>query len=141
MRLLHGRPIMPGPIGVHREEGLFFPYFEPDCQVVGYADVHRQGMRVGRGKGLLFNTGSVGNSLGVTMAQYAILRGDWGSRKMSALDITLISLPYDREQAVRDTREAGEQGLVNADLFEKEITTGLYSRFKTPEEIKARQLP
>ncbi len=128
MRLFHGRPTMPEPLYVHTEYELLAEYFNPDYDVVGYADVHRQGMRVLGFKGLLFNTGSVGNGLGVPMAQYVILRGDLDSREKSALDISLITLPYDRDQAVRDAAEAGRQGLVNADLFQKEIETGAYAR-------------
>ena len=128
MRLFHGRPTMPEPLYVHTEYDLLAQYFDPDFDVVGYADVHRQGMRVLGFRGLLFNTGSVGNGLGVPMAQYVILRGDLDSREKSPLDINLVMLPYDRAQAVRDTIEAGKQGLVNADLFQKEIETGVYAR-------------
>lgn len=127
MRLFHGRPTMPEPFHVHREEAVLRPYFAPDFTLVGYADVHRQGVRVFN-EGVLFNTGSVGNPLGVTLAQYVILRGDFGSREMGPLDVVTVSLPYDRDQAVRDAREAGEKGLVNADLFCREIETGVYAR-------------
>lgn len=127
MRLFHGRPIMPGPYHVHTEAELLQPYFAPDYSAVGYADVHRQGVRV-LNEGILFNTGSVGNPLGCTLAQYVILRGDLGGQAISPLDITAVSLPYDRDQAVRDAREAGQRGLVNADLFCQEIMTGVYAR-------------
>ena len=128
MRLFHGRPILPEPIYVHSDYDALAPYFEPDYAVVGYADVHRQGMRVLGSKGVLFNTGSVGNGLGVAMAQYAILRGDVDSREEAPLDVTLVTVPYDRAQAVRDTEEAGKRGLVNAELFKQEILTGVYAR-------------
>jgi hypothetical protein len=128
MRLFHGRPTMPEPLYVHTEYELLAEYFNPDYDVVGYADVHRQGMRVLGFKGLLFNTGSVGNGLGVPMVQYAILRCEENSRAPAPFDVTLVTVPYDRDQAVRDTREAGARGLVNADLFEREIMTGLYAR-------------
>ena len=128
MRLFHGRPTMPEPIYVHSEYEVLSPYFAPDYQVVGYADVHRQGMRVLGFDGLIFNTGSVGNGLGVPMAQYVILQGDWNGGALSPLDISLITVPYDRDQAVRDALEAGKRGLVNADLFCQEIMTGRYAR-------------
>ena len=128
MRLFHGRPTMPEPFYVHSEYDLLEPYFAPDYDVVGYADVHRQGLRVLGFKGLLFNTGSVGNGLGVPMAQYAIVRGDWDSHELSPLDVSMVTVPYDRQQAIQDTIEAGKQGLVNADLFCKEIETGRYAR-------------
>ncbi len=128
MRLFHGRPTMPEPLYVHSEYELLQEYFDPDYSVVGYADVHRQGLRLLGFRGILFNTGSVGNGLGVPMAQYAILRGDLHSREMGPLDINMVTVPYDREQAVQDTILAGEQGLVNADLFCREIETGHYAR-------------
>lgn len=128
MRLFHGRPTMPEPYYVHSEYEALAPYFAPDYDVVGYADVHRQGMRLLGFKGMLFNTGSVGNGLGVAMAQYVILQGELDSREMAPFDISLVTVPYDREQAVRDTIEAGKRGLVNADLFCREIQTGRYAR-------------
>ena len=128
MRLFHGRPTMPQPYYVHDEYDLLSPYFAPDYDVVGYADVHRQGMRVLGFKGILFNTGSVGNGLGVAMAQYAILRGDVDGEGKTPLDIALITVPYDRERAVRDAEEAGKKGLHNWEAFIQEIRTGVYAR-------------
>ena len=128
IRLMHGRPIMPDVHYIHDPYEQLEEYFEPDYNVVGYADVHRQGVRVLSFKGLLFNTGSVGNGLGVPMAQYAILRGVMDGREPAPFDIAMVTVPYDREKAVRDTREAKEKGLVNADYFIQEIETGVYSR-------------
>ena len=128
MRLFHGRPTMPAPYYVHEDTNLLSPYFLPDYNVVGYADVHRQGLRLLGFEGILFNTGSVGNGLGLPMVQYAILRGEPDSRDMAPFDVNMVTLPYDRDQAIRDAREAGARGLVNADLFEKEILTGQYAR-------------
>ena len=127
-RLFHGRPIMPGPIYVHSDDALLRPYFAPDFQVVGYADVHRQGVRVIDQAGLLFNTGSVGNGLGMPLAQYAILRCALGSREMGPLDVSMVSVPYDREQTLRDTDDAEARGLVNAEAFRAEVRTGKYAR-------------
>jgi hypothetical protein len=128
MRLFHGRPILPEPYFVHEEHDLLAPYFEPDFQIVGYGDVHRQGVRLfGYGQ-LLFNTGSVGNGFGIAMAQYAILRGEPDSREEAALDVNMVMVPYDKAQAICDAEEAGKRGLVNADLFVKEIQTGRYAR-------------
>lgn len=130
MRLFHGRPIMPLPYYVHEDYETLAPYFSPDAHVVGYADVHRQGVRLLGFKGILFNTGSVGNGLGLGagMAQYAILRGTPDSEEPAPLDVALVTVPYDVGQAVRDTEEAGRRGLRNWDLFIKEITTGVYAR-------------
>lgn len=128
MRLFHGRPTMLAPTYVHAEEALLLPFFQPDFGVVGYADVHRQGVRVVNSPGILFNTGSVGNGLGVPMAQYAILRGCLEGEEPAPLDVTMVTLPYDRERAIRDTDAAEARGLVNAEAFRKELRTGRYAR-------------
>lgn len=128
LRLLHGRPFLPYAVQTYGEEELLLGLFAPDYDVVGYGDVHRQGSRVLGHRGLLFNTGSVGNGIGVPLVQYAILRGEMEGKEISPLDIVMVTLPYDREQAVRDARAAGERGLPNAELFCREILTGIYSR-------------
>ena len=133
MRLFHGRPTMPLPYYVQEPYEVLAPYFDPDFQVVGYADVHRQGLRLMNHKGILFNTGSVGNGLGVPLAQYAILRGEVEGEELSPLDVNFVTVPYDRDQAVRDAEEAGKRGLVNWDLFIREITTGEYARNQNGE--------
>lgn len=128
MRLIHGRPFMDSALGVQHEEERFLPLFGPEDDILGYADVHRQGLRIlHRGK-MIFNTGSVGNGLGLNMVQYAILRGDPNETAVTPLDINLVTLPYDREQALRDTVAGEKNGLVNADLFCREIVTGRYAR-------------
>ena len=128
MRLFHGRPIMPEPYPVHGDKNILLPYFAPDYDLLGYADVHRQGMRVLEGNRILFNTGSVGNGLGAAMVQYAILRGELNSDTYAPLDISMVTVPYDRKRAIRDTEKAEKNGLVNAAAFKKEIITGIYSR-------------
>lgn len=125
-RLFHGRPVMPGAIQTYGDGDTLEKFFLPDFEVVGYADVHRQGLRVLKHKGILFNTGSVGNGLGVNMVQYCIV--ECGNRRTDPLDITMVTLPYDNERAAQDAREAGKRGLVNADLYEREVLTGYYSR-------------
>lgn len=128
VRLFHGRPIMGRAYQVHGDGDELLPYFAPDFDVVGYADVHRQGMRILRRQGILFNTGSVGNGLGLPMVQYAIMRGELDSALPGPFDIAMVTVPYDRERAIRDAMDAGKRGLVNADLFCQEIETGVYAR-------------
>ena len=128
MRLIHGRPFMDSALGIQREEELFEPLFRPGDDILGYADVHRQGLRILHTGRMIFNTGSVGNGLGLNMVQYAILRGDPGETRVTPLDINLVTLPYDREQALADTAAGERGGLVNADLFRQEIMTGRYAR-------------
>lgn len=128
VRLLHGRPILNRAYQVHGEAEALSAAFDPDFDVVGYADVHRQGMRILNFRGILFNTGSVGNGLGLPMVQYAIMRGNVGSNDPGPFDVSMVTVPYDRARAIRDTEEAGRRGLVNADLFCREIETGIYAR-------------
>ncbi len=125
IRLIHGRPVMQSLLTPSASAECLLPYFEPDYQVVGYADVHRQGMRMVNNRGILFNTGAVGNPLGVTMVQYAIIRGD-DQDSQAALDISFVTLPYDRDAAIRDTENAPE--LPNGELFCSELKNGVYAR-------------
>ena len=125
IRLIHGRPVMQNLLTPSASAESLLPYFEPDYQVVGYADVHRQGLRMVDTKGILFNTGAVGNPLGLTMVQYAIMRGD-NADSTAALDISFVTLPYDIEAAVRDTEAA--TALPNGELFSSELKKGIYAR-------------
>ena len=127
IRLLHGRPIMKDLINPHLSpvselEALFAGGFH----VVGYADTHRQSLRT-LSSGMLFNTGSVGNGLGQNMVQYALMEGDPDNDK-APFDLRMVTLPYDIEQAVRETQD--HPGLPNAQLFIKEIQSGVYARKK-----------
>ena len=125
IRLIHGRPVMQTLLTPSASAECLLPFFEPDYQVVGYADVHRQGLRMVNNRGILFNTGAVGNPLGVTMVQYAIIRGDEHDDQ-AALDISFVTLPYDREAAIRDTDQA--TALPNGKLFSSELKNGVYAR-------------
>ena len=125
IRLIHGRPVMDCLLTPSASAESLLPLFDPDYQVVGYADVHRQGLRMVETRGILLNTGAVGNPLGVTMVQYAILRGD-DEDDLAPLDISFVTLPYDREAAIRDTEAAAD--LPNGELFAAELRTGRYAR-------------
>ena len=125
IRLIHGRPVMQMLLTPTSSSESLQPLFEPDYQVVGYADVHRQGLRMVNTSGILFNTGAVGNPLGQTMVQYAILRGD-DQDDQAALDIIFVTLPYDRERAIADTEAAIK--LPNGELFSAELRDGIYAR-------------
>ena len=125
IRLIHGRPVMQMLLTPTSSSESLQPLFEPDYQVVGYADVHRQGLRMVNTSGILFNTGAVGNPLGQTMVQYAILRGD-DQDDQAALDIIFVTLPYDRERAIADTEAATK--LPNGELFSAELRDGIYAR-------------
>lgn len=128
IRLFHGRPIMQRLITTKHEASEIQPFFTDcngfDCDVVGYADAHRQAQRT-MNFGLFFNCGSVGNAIGMPLCCYALLEGD--ERNLSqTLDIQLITLPYDRKQAVRDALSAPR--VPRIDAFINEVETGKYSR-------------
>lgn len=125
-RLFHGRPVMDKPLFLHDDGEELERFFAPDFEVVGYADVHRQGLRVVRWSGVMFNTGSVGNGMGLNMVQYAIVH--CGDTRDDPLDVTLVTLPYDNERALEDARKAEKAGLENAPAYLREIATGRYSR-------------
>lgn len=93
------------------------PDFVPD--VVGYGDIHTSYIRTFHGK-ILFNAGSVGNPLDLTMAAYAILESTGAS-----LAINLVHVPYDIEAELRRARESG---MAFYDEYAFELTTGHYRR-------------
>ncbi len=127
IRLIHGRPLMEDLLFVQAERERLEELFEMDgetFQAVGYSDCHRAFHRTVN-KGFLFNTGSVGNNLGVNRACYAILQGQPG-KKPAPFDISLVSVPYDTEEAVRDAMN--DPGLPYRESYINEIRTGVYSR-------------
>ncbi|MGC4105657.1 MAG: metallophosphoesterase family protein [Thermomicrobiales bacterium] len=93
------------------------PAFLPD--VVGYGDIHTAYIRTFPGK-VLFNAGSVGNPLDLTMAAYAVLESDGAS-----LAINLVHVPYDIEAELRRARESG---MPFYDEYAFELRTGRYRR-------------
>ena len=128
IRLFHGRPIMRHLILAWDEAAEILPLFTDcngfACDVVGYADAHRQAMRT-MSPGLFFNTGSVGNALGTPLCCYAILEGD-PKDVNGSLEIRLITVPYDRAQAIADAKATPEVPMIDA--FIREVETGRYSR-------------
>ncbi len=127
IRLFHGRPVMEELLFAQAERERLEELFEKDgdtFQAVGYSDCHRAFHRTVN-KGFLFNTGSVGNGLGVNRACYAILQGKPG-KTPAPFDITLVSVPYDVEAAVRDAQS--DPGLPHRESYINEIKTGIYSR-------------
>lgn len=125
IRLIHGRPIMKELQSIRDTSENLRWLFQPDFDVVGYADVHRPGYRSLYFPGLLFNTGSVGNALGMPMVQYAILQGEEDNSK-APLDITFVSLPYDNEQAIRDAENTPD--FPGLECYTKEVLHGIYGR-------------
>lgn len=128
-RLVHGRPFVDEALAsdspLKERMRLFDTGDDYRPQVVCFADVHRpfyQHMAAG----VLCNTGSVGNPL--AMQPYAsclILEGEPGANE-APLTYTIVQLPYDREEAVRQALRA--EGMPLRDAYIKEVRTGRYSR-------------
>ncbi|NLC33392.1 MAG: metallophosphoesterase [Clostridiales bacterium] len=132
IRLIHGRPVMESLLNPHLTPAKELEsLFQNKYQVVGFADTHRQSLRT-LTKGILFNTGSVGNGLGVNMVQYVIIEGDENDHQ-APFDIRFITLPYDIEQAVREAQ--AHPNMPNAQSFIHEIRSGIYARkaIKSPK--------
>ncbi len=127
VRLFHGRPVMQTLIVAQQEAQLIEPFFTDcngfRCDAVCYADAHRQALRM-LSPGLFVNTGSVGNALGEPLCCYALLEGQPGD-PAAALDVTLVSIPYDREAAIA---QASASQVPRIDTFIREVETGRYSR-------------
>lgn len=138
IRLFHGRPLMEKLIPIQGDAALFEPFFQSleggRYDAVGYADAHRQGLRTVT-PGIVFNTGSVGNAMGIPKCCYALLEGAEGD---GPFEIRFRQLDYDREQAVRDALAAPAIPLIDAYIHE--IKTGIYSRrpVQTPPPGPAR---
>lgn len=82
-----------------------FTGYAVEPSVVGYGDIHQAYLKTYRGK-LLFNVGSVGNPLDLTLTAYAILEGSYGDRRESPLAIQIVRLPYDIERAIQQATDA-----------------------------------
>jgi hypothetical protein len=86
------------------------------------ADSHRPFIRPLEG-GYAMNTGSVGDNLSLTRAHALLLEGE---REVGPLHITVLSVPYDNQEAVRVTDLYPDLPLKEA--FQNEVLTGIYSR-------------
>ena len=125
LRLIHGRPIMHALQATYEDEEDLNWLFEPNFTMVGYADIHHAGLRTLHRCRQLFSIGSVGNSIRLPMAQYAILTCEQG-REKADFDLQFIYLEYDRDRAVRDARQS--PGMPHLEAYIQEITTGVYGR-------------
>lgn len=90
------------------EETDFTGYDHPAPQMVGYGDIHDAfALSFFPGHRTLFNAGSVGNSLDMPLATYAILGGTLDGRKRTGFSLQIVRLDYDVERAIQDAAEAG----------------------------------
>jgi predicted phosphodiesterase len=103
---------------------LFMPTktLNEEADVVGYGDIHGAHIDNFNGK-TIFNVGSVGNPLEITQASYAIIEGKYKSKEKSPLSISLVRVPYNIEQAVRD---AMESDMPDKQEYINELRTAVY---------------
>lgn len=93
---------------------------EPD--VVGYGDIHGAYLKSFQHR-ILFNTGSVGNPLDLTLASYVILEGHYDSHTPSPFSVQLLRVPYDIELAIQ---QAADEQMPELDLYANELRTARY---------------
>lgn len=72
---------------------------------------------------MLFNTGSVGNSLGDPTPGYVIVEGVVGSTEPAPFSIQFVRVPYD---AAAELEVARQLGMPELDGYEAEIIRGVY---------------
>ncbi len=133
IRLFHGRPVMERLLNIQDPKEALLPLLEPDFDMLIYADTHRQGARTLAGQ--VINIGSVGNSLGLPLVQYAILEGEKSETK-GRLEVRFITLPYDNQKAADDA--LSHTGLPDAQAYVQEVLTGVYAGYLRVRSERAR---
>lgn len=127
-RLFHGRPV----------DANYHPYLAMDEFRPGFADT--QGKVHGgficadchmpyileMDLGYAINTGSVGNSLGLTRCHVLVIEGNLGASELSPIYFSCLSIPYDNRLAAARADEY--PGLPGREAYKSEIMTGVYSR-------------
>jgi protein phosphatase len=94
--------------------------FIPD--VVGYSDIHFAFQKQ-YGQKMLFNAGSVGNSLDVPTACYTILEGNYGRQEEESFSVEIIRVPYDVETEIK---RAQRSGMPDIEPYAVELRTAKY---------------
>ncbi len=100
------------------------PTLNKYSDVVGYGDIHGAHIDNFDGK-TIFNPGSVGNPLDITLASYAVLEGEYGSEKPSPFSISIIRVPYDIDKAV-SLAQASDMPAYDKEAYIKELRTAVY---------------
>ncbi|WIV11485.1 metallophosphoesterase family protein [Proteiniborus sp. MB09-C3] len=100
--------------------GNTFGEQRPD--IIGYGDIHGAYIRYFDNK-VIFNVGSVGNPLDITLASYVILEGEYSGRDNKGFQINFVRVPYDVELAVKLAKESN---MPEIDSYINELRTGRY---------------
>ncbi|HBB42978.1 MAG TPA: hypothetical protein DCZ74_05630 [Treponema sp.] len=127
-RLFHGRPV----------DKNYHPYLSMDELESGFtdtkgnvhggficADCHMPYIREMK-SGYAINTGSVGNSLGLTRCHALVIEGRLGEKEISPISMNILSIPYDISLAVKIVDDYPD--LPRKESYIKELLTGVYSR-------------
>jgi protein phosphatase len=91
--------------------------------VVGYGDIHAALVEPVHPQKTLFNVGSVGNSLDMPQATYAILHGEYLSVELAPFSIEIVRVPYNVE---KELMIAKEMGLPNWEAYALELREAKY---------------
>jgi len=95
--------------------------FEP--KIVGYGDIHLSFIET-IGEKILFNVGSVGNSLGIdTRASFGIITGEYNCDIEDKLGIEIVKIEYDKNKAIEDAKKSD---MPEIEYYINEIKTGKY---------------
>ncbi|WP_352417785.1 metallophosphoesterase family protein [Proteiniborus sp.] len=100
--------------------GSSFSEQKPD--IIGYGDIHGAYIKYFDDK-VIFNVGSVGNPLDMTLASYVILEGKYNGRENKGFQINFIRVPYDVELAIKLAKESN---MPEIDAYINELKTGRY---------------
>jgi diadenosine tetraphosphatase ApaH/serine/threonine PP2A family protein phosphatase len=103
----------------------------PVPTVVGYGDTHDPFYEVDLERRTLFNTGSVGNSMGDPTPVYVILEGVLDSVDEAPFSIQFVRVPYDVDAEITFAREVGMPEL---EAYELETRHGIYRGNLAPGE-------
>ncbi len=96
--------------------------------VVGYGDIHNAFLKSFKHQ-VLFNVGSVGNPLDLTLAAYAILEGAYASKTPAGFSVQLVRVPYDIELAIQ---QATDEQMPEVALYANELRTARYRGLSSP---------
>jgi protein phosphatase len=92
------------------------------ADIVGYGDIHNAYIQHLEGK-TLFNVGSVGNPLDLTLASYVIMEGEYGGLTTAPFNIQFVRIPYDIELAVQQAIDAN---MPATEPYIRELRTAQY---------------
>ncbi len=93
---------------------------KPD--IIGYGDIHGAYIKYFDDK-VIFNVGSVGNPLDLTLASYVVFEGEFDCRDNKGFQINFIRVPYDIELAIKLAKESN---MPEIDAYINELRTGRY---------------